>query len=239
MGDVIWGIDVSAWQSYGDSIPNGWYKSQLDMFPLQEMRDNGCRFAIVKASMQLSKDKTAIDHERLLRDAGFDIGLYHWCDPIGNYPLQSQLFLEQINALDPVIVAFDVEQYWASWNDKTKILTERQIVDNYHFVYDFIRQAGELRKPLEYTANWFVQSFVEPLHNELRLAPLWVAQYTMWRNYIVANFPGFKWDDDRWMLTSWEQFHRTMDHVNAHWRQWHDGSTFGRTLYPRGYTELP
>jgi len=231
---MIWGIDVSSWQSQGSMQGNAkWALSDLVRFPLEEMRANGCRFAIAKASMQLSIDQTAEDHVRVCRDAGMEIGLYHWCDPIGNYATQKNLFLDQLVNCDPVIEAFDVEQYWASWSEyhqrnvKT-FLSEDKIVDNFLYLYSQLQ--GVLNKPIIYTANWFTSRYCPTRSADLNVCDLWAANYTMARQYVLNQFGTYK-------LTSWGQFHELLNHIHNNWETFYDGSTATRTLIPKKFTK--
>ena len=224
---VIWGFDVSSWQAQGSMIGNNrWDLSDLNRFPLDRMRENGCRFGIVKASMQLSKDATAADHGRLIKSADMDLGVYHWDDPIANYPLQKRLFAEQIADLRPFVKADDVEQYWSDWKDHTKILSENKIVDNFKYLYF----DDPVVRSLIYTAKWFTDKYVPTRYAELNLCDLWVAHYTMSRNYAQAQFGTYN-------LTSWDQFLQLVNYIATEWRTFYNNSTPSRMLFPKGFGE--
>jgi len=226
---IIWGFDVSSWQSQGSMLGNDrWDLSDLNRFPLEEMREHGCRFGIVKYSMQLGKDQTAEDHTHYIESADMETGGYHWCDPIANFNLQRDLFTEQIQDLEPVIQAYDVEQYWASWDDKTKILSEDAIVDN--FLYLFEETSGLSHNHLMYTANWFINKYVPTRSSELNVCDGWYANYVFWRQYVQSNFRTYQ-------LSTWEQFHETLYWFYHNWRNFYDGSSPSRTLIPPGLDE--
>jgi len=206
MSNLVWGFDVSYYQSkdYDHTM------SDLDRFPLDEMRKHGCRFGIVKTSMQLSKDQAAVDHTTLIHQAGMQTGGYHWCDPIGNYPLQANLFESQIEKLQPDIQAFDVEQYWAIWQefydkDIKKILSEDKIVDNFLYLYGEL--TGYLSHPLIYTANWFTYDYVKTRYADLNVCDLWVAYYTKARWYVL------KYLTSDWRLITWSQFNELLEYL--------------------------
>jgi hypothetical protein len=196
------------------------------MLPLGEMYENGCRFGIAKVSMQLSKDKAGADHIRITKEAGFDAGGYHWCDPIANWPLQARLFSEQIRDHTPKIRAFDVEQYWADWNDHSKILPESKIVENFEYL---LAQVNALdTKPLMYSANWFMNSFVKTLYMRLGIVDAWLAHYTMARRFVVNTLGGYR-------LNSWAQVNELMSYISENWQAWFNGSTPARVLAPPGF----
>ncbi len=223
---AIWGFDVAIFQSEGYKLDNGRFDlSDLERLPLVEMRENGCRFGIAKVSMQLSKDKCGADHIRVIKEAGFDSGAYHWCDPIGNWPLQRNLFTEQLRATMPKIRAFDVEQHWANWNDRSDHLTEKQIVENFEYLLANVPATNT--KALMYSAYWVMKSYVKTLYMRLGIIDTWMAHYTMARAYVMNAFGSFR-------LTSWDQFNQLINYLKDNWKTWFDGSSYGRHLTPPG-----
>ena len=227
MTTPIWGLDAAIYQAEAYWLGNGRYDlSALHLMPLEEMYEHGCRFGIAKVSMQLSKDKTGADHIRVLKNAGFDTGGYHWCDPIKNWPLQVRLFSEQLQATQPKIRAFDVEQHWADWNDHSKTLPEIKIVEN--FEYLLARVAAFDTKPLMYSANWFINSYVKTLFMRLGIIDAWMAHYTMARRFVVNTLGGYR-------LNSWSQVDELMSYIHESWRTWFNGSTPARVLAPPGF----
>src|SRR3972149_5246445 len=56
------------------------------------------------------------------------------------------------------IPSLDVEQYWASWWDKSLRLAPQRILDNAIFLWDYIKARSDL--PLMvYTARWFTNGY--------------------------------------------------------------------------------
>jgi hypothetical protein len=192
------------------------------------MYDNGCRFGIAKVSMQLSKDMSGADHIRVIKEAGFDAGAYHWCDGIKNWPLQARLFTEQLQATTPKIRAFDVEQFWADWNDHSKILDEKRIVEN--FEYLLINTPSLDTKSLMYSAHWVMNSFIKTLYMRLGVIEAWMAHYTMARAFVMRNFGSYR-------LTSWSQVNELMSYMHENWKTWFDGSTPARIFVPSGFRQ--
>ncbi len=142
----------------------------------------GFRAAIRKFSMQLSQDIELDIDIPPLRAAGWGLGAYHWCDPIpppGAWYKQADHFLRAVDKWKPEVLAIDVEQHWASWDNKTLKLAPQRIADNALFIHDYVRARSD--KPiLWYTARWFTMGYCPQLGPIIGNKPAWIADYYLY-----------------------------------------------------------
>ena len=139
----------------------------------------GFRAAIRKFSMQLSQDIELDIDIPAQKAAGWGVGAYHWADPIpapAYWYKQADHFLRAVDTWKPAVLSLDVEQYWASWWDKSQRLAPQRILDNAIFLWDYIKARSDL--PLMvYTARWFTNGYCPNLGPWIGDKPAWIADY--------------------------------------------------------------
>jgi GH25 family lysozyme M1 (1,4-beta-N-acetylmuramidase) len=139
----------------------------------------GFKAAIRKASMQLSQDIELDIDIPAQKAAGWGVGMYHWCDPIpapAYWYKQADHFLRAIDKWQPAVLSLDVEQYWASWSDKTQKLAASRILDNAGYLWDYIKARTGLPM-MVYTARWFTVGYCPQLGPWIGNKPAWIADY--------------------------------------------------------------
>ena len=102
----------------------------------------GFKAAIRKFSMQLSQDIELDIDIPAQKAAGWGVGAYHWADAIpapAYWYKQADHFLRAVDTWKPAVLSLDVEQYWASWWDKSLRLAPQRILDNAIFLWDYIK----------------------------------------------------------------------------------------------------
>lgn len=168
-----------------------------------ELIDRGLSGVIIKAaSGDYSTDSMTEEHVGSAKYHNLGYGLYHWPDPISginSIPKQVSFFGEQIKKHKPRFVAWDAEQWWASWTEwRAKYVlkqnvTVRPLTSSY--IYNFYRTYNqELKKQLKenhdnipsvaYSAQWFTRGYSRQLasvfQNESHY--YWNAYYFGWKD---------------------------------------------------------
>lgn len=204
---MIFILDVSKWQE----------PSQV---PWAVLWDLGFRLVIIKSSMGGGKDPYCLEHAQLAKDHGFLVALYHWVDPIQNWTTQAtEYFFPQIDAVEPIAVGYDCEQYWASWskwqdyvagkipNSQVPRTTEYNVVNSYLTVRNLaLAQYGSSipeKRHMIYSADWFTDIF-PGLAEASKEHELWIADWSYSRTIVHTQFDGnFKLDIIDWY--QWQQ----------------------------------
>jgi hypothetical protein len=92
--------------------------------PLKDMYDHGFRMALIKCGMGGGNDyrwmnnakfDTVEWYTKYFRDAGWDVALYHWVDPIQALQPQIDRFRAQLDRMGCTVGILDWEQNWADW----------------------------------------------------------------------------------------------------------------------------
>jgi hypothetical protein len=167
----IWGVDL-AWCNVGVNY--------------DVLADNGAKFAVVKAVQNETEDSMCRAHVQGSREAGMDIALYGWGDPINYARVQQQAdamrrMIDTLSVGNGVVcrVFSDKEQWWSSWAKYNLALalkipwTDVPVLSLYRvldFYADLSRRIGFDRQD-DYSAYWF--------WNRYRTIPPfnWVASY--------------------------------------------------------------
>jgi len=186
---MILAIDVSKWQS---------------PLPWAEFKAQGFLLGIAKASMGGGYDGNCDAHVASMKEADVKVGLYHWVDPTQDAAGQAQYFLDKIAKHSPDCIAFDVEQWWASWpkywdyvNGKipsTQVprLNSQQLVDSCATVAEIVEATCGLPhdRLMVYTGRWFTNIYPE-------LAEV-MSKYRSWPAHYKGNFEvnkRYTWDE--------------------------------------------
>lgn len=184
----VLGIDVSYYQDPAK-------------VPYAEFAKHGFCFVVIKASMGGGYDARCDAHVAAAKAAGWKFGLYHWCDPTQSTARQAQFFVDKIAQHNPDFLWYDIEQYWADWNEFvdqqrgtgkiTKFLTPAQIIANGQGVIDRVSAVFAMPSVI-YTGKWFIDAYVKQTW-PWTITDVCLAQYT--------NYGG---------VVTWEYFDKTI-----------------------------
>ncbi len=171
---MLKGIDVSAYQV---NVPWG-----------ELIKNAGIGFAIIKGDQAVA----TANHVSLARTAGVPVvGLYFWQDPTIPVSLQVQCFAEDIREYKPDFIWLDVEQWWASWTEWSKLwtkppqiteaqvpkLTSVQISNHGKGVLTGLKALFPDLLIGLYTGTWFINKYSPDMETWMDEWPLWMAHY--------------------------------------------------------------
>lgn len=179
---MIHGVDVSRWQP---SV--NW----------ATLKANGVEFVFIKATQgNYTVDTMLRSHVEGANAAGLIVGLYHWCDPLVNAESQALYFVNNTRGLKFHMVAADVEQFWADWQEWssgniTKYISPDAISNNARTILNVWKQ--ELNVPaVLYSRASFIHGFARPMLNWVCQWPLWMAHYPYAPGRIQTTWEVFK-----------------------------------------------
>lgn len=179
---MILGIDVSRWQ------PN------IDWAVLKA---NGIKFVFIKATQgNYSVDTLLRKHVEGANSVGMIIGLYHWNDPLVAADAQARYFINNVQGLKYHMIANDVEQFWADWQEWsqgniTKYISQEAISSNARGVMEYWK--ANLEKPaVLYTRASFIHGFARPMLTWVCGYPLWLAHYPYNTTRVRTTWDVFK-----------------------------------------------
>lgn len=184
---MILGVDVSRYQPKVD-----W----------QLIKAAGVEFVFIKATQgDYSTDPMLEIHAAGANAAGLAVGLYHWCDPLVSYERQAAHFLKMAARVQYSMLAADVEQQWADWNEWaawirgegsiTKYLTPETISENAKNVLAYLDDRTSV-KTILYTRASFIHSYARPMLNWCKNYPLWLAHYPYANGRVAVSWEEFK-----------------------------------------------
>lgn len=179
---MILGIDVSRWQPTVD-----WAL----------LKSAGVEFVIIKATQgNYTVDTMLKKHVEGANKAGMIIGLYHWCDPLVDATSQARYFINAVQGLPFHMVAADVEQFWADWQEWsqgniTKYLSPDAISNNARAILSYWDK--NLKVPtILYSRASFVHGFARPMLSWVCNYPLWMAHYPYNTTRVKTTWDVFK-----------------------------------------------
>jgi len=189
---IVLTVDVSYWD-----VPSH--------VPYHLFKQWGVELVIIKSSMGGGIDQRCLEHAKLARAAGLKVGLYHWVDPIQDWDRQSGFFFQQIDAVEPEVLALDIEQWWANWykwqkyiagqlpNAEVPRTTSDKVIGSYirvqSNVLDRYGSSIPKKRVLSYTGRWYTQMF-QGLGIALSGDEIWIADYNLSRTIIESRFDG-------------------------------------------------
>ena len=148
------------------------------------LKAHGLDFAIIKGDQNLATDS----HVFSAREAGLDVQLYFWHDPIQTSKTQIDWFMPDIEEHKPSAIWLDCEQSWANWtqfwaNLRGEITSAQMlrvppkaISDNALAVMQGLKKYTNIPIGI-YTGQWFVNGYALPMAAWLDQYPLWLASY--------------------------------------------------------------
>lgn len=140
-------------------------------------------------------DPCYMEREVSLRNAGVDIGAYHWVDPIYSAMAQYDWIMARLEkySANPSSFWLDIEQYWADWSNYRKILSSKKISDVTKTL------AEKLTANLDIPVGIYTRtSFIKGYSTEILK---WVHKYPLW----LANW---LWNAGVEKMDSWEEFRK-------------------------------
>jgi len=181
---MVYGIDVSRWQ------PN------VDWALL---KSKGVEFVIIKATQgNYAVDSMLKTHVAGAKKAGMIIGLYHWADPLVDATSQAKYFLNAIAGLSYHMVAVDVEQFWADWQEWSsgnikKYIQPDVISTNARTILKYWQNNLSVPRVV-YTRASFIHGFARPMLTWVGGLPLWLAHYPYNTKRVRTTWEVFKSD---------------------------------------------
>lgn len=194
----IWGIDVSDWND-----PNA--------IDFRYLKDNGCRFVIVKSSMGGGLSRRLVAHADAVRKANLHLLIYHWADPTVSIPRQLDYLDQAVKLVRPEGIAIDIEQWWANWNEfheylsgkrkqsEVRIIPKSSLNSFYYriMIETSLRFPNITRNNILYTSRWFWTQYVPGMESWISRYPLWIAYYP------IKSLRFMSWDRfDQFIQTS-------------------------------------
>lgn len=189
-----WGFDVSHWdvQFQGGPI--------IDYAPLIQLKPS---FVFVKVTDGVSLTPRHPDHIAAVQQAGLVLGLYHWFWPTIQVQPQVDAFGAVIDRYDPLMIVVDNEQVFKSADLKAKFKDGKVPFEEAAIPPDVISSRGrefmnQLRQRfpdkllLNYTADWFVNTYSPAMSTWINEFPLWLAAYP--------------YEKDARVVASWDEF---------------------------------
>lgn len=208
---VRWGIDIS-------------HYNNLPLAKVQELKDNGCSFAIIKGGGTYWKDPSFDLHINNFSQVGIPIGVYLWGDPIEQSNEQVDWFRAIMDPYMNIIncVMLDAEQFWTNWKDywryvhgeitigevpcfnPTTLSTKYEAMAN--------RLADKFEKPLIiYSSGYFIQGFAPKMAGWMNQKnypfcgagyrygpyPCTYAEFVAWTETLGSPFT---WNVDSWEI---------------------------------------
>lgn len=175
--------------------------------PLKAMYDNGFRLALIKASMGGGNDYRFINGKQFdtvewyanyFRAAGFNVGLYHWVDPIQPLEAQVQRFAAQLKRLGVDIGILDWEQWWADWTKRNKykrgelpqssvpIVPPGKSINAVNYFLEH-KDLALLRQLEVYTYSWFVETYCGNIPWSFSARKPWIAAYPDMKDSVICE----------------------------------------------------
>lgn len=168
-------IDISKWQD----------PKNMDYVALKA---KGIPVTIVKFGGSELVDPKARIHSQKVHEVGQQLGSYYWVDPIHDGRQQAEHYRSLIQELGPVIVAGDIEQWWADWDlwyqfrmgkipesAVPKLSLKRINTVSSVFMHD-LKNMGY--NPLFYTSNGHMIQWGKLMFDWINEFYIWLAQYS-------------------------------------------------------------
>jgi GH25 family lysozyme M1 (1,4-beta-N-acetylmuramidase) len=184
---TYWGIDISTYQSVQQNYPL--------------MKENGCRFVVVRAGQNDFYDDKVDAHALVAKHAGLIVGLYFWFDPCAQANVQAEFFQEKIDLIKPNFVCVDAEQWWSQWDQWEEAIAGKRawsllskldpsrISDVYYKAMTWLETRNDF--VMLYTGAWFMSGYSPRMLEWASQKKLWLADYS----YIVQNnIHNVNWD---------------------------------------------
>jgi hypothetical protein len=206
------------------TLPYKWvldlsHHNNLKRAQMVELVDRGMCGIIAKACQgDYATDRMIEEHLENASYLGIPYGIYGWPDPIPgivSIPSQIEHLGKQIRKYNPKFVAWDAEQWWASWVEWNAKYVKKQNVHvkalSSGHLYSFYRSYNaELKRQLldkyknipsvAYSAQWFTRSYCRQLATVFRdESPFyWTAYYFSWKDLNGDGFMDWK-EWEHWM----------------------------------------
>jgi GH25 family lysozyme M1 (1,4-beta-N-acetylmuramidase) len=165
--------------------------------PLKDMYDHGFRMACIKASMgggddyrwmNNAKFDTVEWYTKYFRDAGWDVSLYHWVDPVQALQPQIDRFRAQLDRMKCDVGLLDWEQNWGDWTKWAQAsrgeipwadVPQASAAKNLAAVNAFLdsEKLAMLRQLEIYTYAWFPSTYVKLAIWPFSARKPWIAAY--------------------------------------------------------------